>query len=90
MSLDTGRGVMVCPTHAVLTGSAHTHLLRCFRHASLAVREVLRGRVMGGGEGEESESEDESDWGSEEEEEEVEGREKVSGVCVVCADVMIL
>ena len=72
VSLDPGRGVMICPTHATPPGAVHSELLLCFQRTAVAVREVLVGRV-GGSEGVEDEEESEgSEWGSEEEEKEEE------------------
>ena len=67
VALHPGQGVMVCPTHATPPGPVHAKLVQSFRQASVAVREVLRGRVEGGGVREEEE--DDSDSESDEEHE---------------------
>ena len=63
VALHPGHGVMVCPTHATPPGPVHAELVQSFRQASVAVREVLRGKLEGGevGEEEEEESDSESD-----------------------------
>ena len=49
---------MVCPTHATPPGPVHAELVQSFRQTSVAVREVLRGRVEGERAGEEEEADD--------------------------------
>ena len=66
IALHPGRGVMVCPTHATPPGPVHTELVQSFRQTSVAVREVLRGRVEGERAGKEEEA-DEYDSESDEE-----------------------
>ena len=66
VALHPGRGVMVCPTHATPLGPVHAELVQSFRQTSVAVREVLRGRVEGERAGEEEEA-DEYDSESDEE-----------------------
>ena len=66
VALHPGRGVMVCPTHATPPGPVHAELVQSFRQTSVAVREVLRGRVEGERPDEEEEA-DEYDSESDEE-----------------------
>ena len=70
--LESGCGLMLCPTHTTPPGTVHSELLLSFQSTASRVREVLRGRASGGGvfrEGsddeEEEEEEDEDDDDSE-------------------------
>ena len=69
VALHPGRGVMVCPTHATPPGPVHAELVQSFRQTSVAVREVLRGRVEGertdeGEEADEYDSESDEEQGT--------------------------
>ncbi len=73
LTLDSGRGVMLCPAHATPPGAVQAELLQCFHRCCLAVRSVLRsGRTSGGAE-EDSDSSDSDIWSDEEKEEREEG-----------------